>query len=115
MDPVGFGLEQYDQPGRFRTPRRMSLVAPIDGNGELMGIGHVQRPAELSDLMIASGQLNQCVVTQLYRFAAGRFELDEIDASFREMLTDKIGRRFSVRSAGARARVIRAFGYRRDE
>jgi hypothetical protein len=91
MDPVGFGLENYDHLGRFRAVEPDEPSCAIDGVGELVGIGSFKGPAELADLMIASGQLNQCVVTQLYRFAMGRFRLDETDEKFIAAVADKIG------------------------
>jgi hypothetical protein len=116
MDPVGFGLENYDQLGRYRSVEPDEPSCTIDGNGELVGVGTFNGPAELSDLLIASGELNQCVVTQLYRFAAGRFELDAIDRSFVSMLTDKLGAGdFRFDQLVLELVGSEPFGYRRDE
>jgi hypothetical protein len=116
MDPVGFGLESYDQLGRFRTVEPDEPTCTIDGTGELVGVGTFKGPAELADLLIASGELNQCVVTQLYRFASGRFELDSIDRSFVAMLTDKIGSSdFRFDQLLLELVGSEPFGYRRDE
>ena len=37
-------------------------------------MGTFNGPAGLAELLIASGQLESCVVTQLFRFALGRRE-----------------------------------------
>ena len=116
MDPVGFGLENYDQVGRYRTVEPDEPSCVIEGVGELVGVGTFKGPAELADLMIASGELNQCVVTQLYRFAAGRFDLDETDAAFIEALTKKIGDAdFQFDELVLEFVGSEAFAYRRDE
>jgi hypothetical protein len=116
MDPVGFGLENYDQVGRYRTVEPDEPSCVIEGVGELVGIGTFKGPAELADLMIASGELNQCVVTQLYRFAAGRFELDATDVAFVEALTKKIGNAdFAFDELVLEFVGSEAFAFRRDE
>jgi hypothetical protein len=79
MDPVGFGLENYDSSGRFREtePDRPDCV--IDGKGELDGVGEFSGPAELGELMIESGEVDACVARQVYKYAMGRSALDEHD------------------------------------
>lgn len=79
MDPVGFGLEQFDALGRFREQQTDKPECKIDGSGTLEGVGDFKGPAQLGDLMIESGQVDTCVATELYRFAVGRFDLDEHD------------------------------------
>jgi len=87
MDPVGFGLENYDSAGRFRTsePDRPDCV--IDGEGDLDGSAF-KGPAELGNLMIESGEVDACVARQLYRFAMGRYQIDEHDANLLERLVE---------------------------
>jgi hypothetical protein len=79
MDPVGFGLENYDAAGRFRTHEPDRPDCPIDGKGSLEGIGTFTGPSELADLMLQNEDLEMCVATQLYRFAAGRYKVDTAD------------------------------------
>lgn len=79
MDPVGFGLENYDQQGIFRTHDKGLPQCTIAGEGRLTGVGNFKGPAELSELMIASGELTSCLTKQVYRFAGGRFRLDGTD------------------------------------
>lgn len=82
MDPVGFGLESYDASGRFRTTEPNKPECVIDGNGSLEGVGEFNGPAQLGERMLESGQLDQCVATQIYRYAMGRFDLDGHDELF---------------------------------
>ncbi len=88
MDPIGFGLEQYDASGAFRTEQPNRPDCPIDGQGNLEGIGSFKGPKALSDLLVEGGGLNQCIVTQLYRFAMGRYDLDTPDFALIAKLTE---------------------------
>ncbi len=88
MDPIGFGLEAYDKAGVFRAAETGKPECPIDGAGELIGVGPFNGPAGLADKLLASGNLEACVVTQLYRFAIGRREASE-DTPVLEGLTTK--------------------------
>ena len=75
MDPIGFGFEAYDGIGRFR---RQEGGADIDTAGELVGTrdanGRFEGVAELSARLAKSGEVQDCVATQWYRYAMGRFE-----------------------------------------
>ncbi|MBX5483769.1 MAG: DUF1588 domain-containing protein [Myxococcaceae bacterium] len=86
-DPIGFGLEQYDKAGRFRVHDDGDPNCPIDGEGRIAEMGTFNGPAGLADMLIASGQLERCVVTQLFRFANGRREIAQ-DATFIDQLTE---------------------------
>jgi hypothetical protein len=73
-DPIGFGLEAYDRTGAFRTHDKDAPGCPISGEGELKGTGKFTGPAGLANMLVSSGKLEACVVTQLYRYAMGRRE-----------------------------------------
>lgn len=87
IDPVGFGLESYDRAGRYRTHDDNEPACLIDGQGVISELGGFNGPAGLSDLLVASGGLDRCVVTQVYRFAMGRREAPA-DAALVEKLTE---------------------------
>lgn len=72
MDPIGFGLENYDQLGKFRTTDKDDTTCVIRGEGELVGVGTFKGPAELSNLLITSNVIENCLVEQLYHFSLGR-------------------------------------------
>lgn len=80
MDPVGMGLENYDQAGQYRTTDVGEPDCVIDGNGEIVGVGTFNGPRELGDMLVQSGALDSCVVTQLWQFAVGG-RLSASDAS----------------------------------
>ncbi len=86
LEPVGFGLENFDSAGRFRTTEPNKPECSIDGTGELTGVGTFTGPAQLGDLMIQDGGVDACVAEMVYRFAMGRWELDEHDDALLERL-----------------------------
>lgn len=87
MDPIGFGLESYDALGRFRATEEGRPDCPVEGEGELSGIGTFRGPGELADLLITSGRLETCFAEQLFRFVMGRQERTEDRATI-EALTE---------------------------
>jgi hypothetical protein len=93
MDPIGFGLENYDAQGRYRAAEPVGTnPCPIDGNGSIEGIGTFHGPAELSDLLLKIG-MNRCIASELYKFAVGKKddELDDADNKSVDYLITKIG------------------------
>lgn len=87
MDPIGFGLENYDTTGRYRDYEPGRPECAIDGDGEFVGVGTFSGPGELADRAIESGLVESCVAEQLYRFAVGRTALDESDRALLERVT----------------------------
>ncbi|HET6585219.1 MAG TPA: DUF1592 domain-containing protein [Nannocystaceae bacterium] len=81
MDLVGFGLENYDRAGVYRTHDDGLPECTISGDGEIVGVGPFHGPAGLAQLLVDEGLVHGCVTQQLYRFAIGR-ELDDDDAPF---------------------------------
>lgn len=75
-DAIGFGLENYDRSGAYRATDKDAPECTIAGDGEVLGLGQFNGPAELGALLADSGQLEACVVTQLFRMALGRRESD---------------------------------------
>jgi hypothetical protein len=77
IDPIGFGLENYDGIGAFRT---MEGDLPVDASGELMGTdvdGSFDGAVELAGRLVESPMVRQCVARQWFRFALGRNEAAE--------------------------------------
>ena len=90
IDPVGFGLEQYDQMGRFRTAEADNPQCEITGEGRING-QPFSGPAGLADYVMDNDLLDACMVNQLYRMAMGHpvgFEdiryVDDLLTRFRE-------------------------------
>jgi hypothetical protein len=75
LDPVGFGLENFDAIGRYRT---MDGSKPVDASGELVNTqdanGTFNGALELGQRLAASQQVQECMARQWFRFALGRYE-----------------------------------------
>ncbi|MBX7081652.1 MAG: DUF1592 domain-containing protein [Nannocystaceae bacterium] len=84
MDPIGFGLEAYDASGVFRATELDRPDCPISGDGDFVGLGTFNGPAQLAALAVGSDTLQPCVAQQLYRFAVGRTTLDAHDTKLLE-------------------------------
>jgi hypothetical protein len=69
MDPVGFGLENYDAIGAYRTTDGQ---APIDSAGTLPNGRAFQGALELERIVAADPSYAECVVKNLYVYALGR-------------------------------------------
>jgi hypothetical protein len=91
MDPVGFGLENFDAQGRYRTVEADHPECTIAGEGAIVDVGTFHGPGELADLLLGTGVLNTCVATQLYRFAVGRYELDDLDRAAVDSIVVSVG------------------------
>lgn len=72
LDPVGFGLENYDLAGRYREHDDGLPDCAIDGEGSLPPYGDFRGPAALSQLIVESGELEPCTVRHFMTFAMGR-------------------------------------------
>ena len=72
LDPIGFGLENYDLGGRYREHDDGLPECAIDGAGQLPPYGAFSGPAELADLLVTSGELERCLVQQYLSFSVGR-------------------------------------------
>jgi len=75
MDPIGFGFENYDAIGRFRT---VDNGAPVDASGEIIQTrdldGKFTGIAELSQRLATSAEVEECTARQWFRFFLSRFE-----------------------------------------
>jgi hypothetical protein len=78
MDPIGFGLENFDELGKFRTHDKDRPECAIDGAGQLDDASPFTGAKELADLIAASPRFEPCVGEFFIRFAAGR-QLDVKD------------------------------------
>ncbi len=119
IDPIGFGLERFDRQGRYREHDDGLPECAIEGEGHVTGASagelRFSGPSGLADALIASGDFEACVVTQLFRFAQGRRE-GEDDRGALAARTE----RFKAGQRDFQALLLDvvtedAFGFRRDE
>ncbi|NNE92119.1 MAG: DUF1588 domain-containing protein [Verrucomicrobiales bacterium] len=79
IDPIGFGLENFDATGRWRTTE---AGKPVDASGELFGSGaEFSGPVELRNLLLEKhGQdLTENVVRRLQALFTGQKQIGEFD------------------------------------
>jgi hypothetical protein len=75
LDPIGFGFENYDAIGQYRT---QDGGQPVDASGNLVNTRDIDGPfngvAELAAKLASSAEVKECVTRQWFRFALNRFE-----------------------------------------
>src|SRR6185436_17838019 len=71
IDPIGFGLENFDAIGRYRT---QEAGRPVDNSGELPGGTRFRGPAELKQMLLAKRKSDfvRNVIERMLAFALGR-------------------------------------------
>jgi hypothetical protein len=72
MDPVGFGLENFDATGAYREHEPDRPECLISGVGDLAPLGEFEGPGELGALVAAEGDLERCFTQHVFSFAVGR-------------------------------------------
>jgi Protein of unknown function (DUF1592)/Protein of unknown function (DUF1588)/Protein of unknown function (DUF1595)/DUF5010 C-terminal domain/Protein of unknown function (DUF1585) len=74
--PLGFGLENYDAIGQWRTEETRGILAPgpwpIDATGKLFSGEIFNGPIELSNLLANTSRFPQCVINTMMTYALGR-------------------------------------------
>jgi hypothetical protein len=114
LDPVGFGLENYDQQGRFRTAEADLPECTIDGVGEIDGASF-SGPAGLSDLLLEQGLLDSCVVYQLYEFAMGHEIAEDDERYVEDLVTSFAEKGYLFDELLLDLVADEAFGFRKEE
>jgi cytochrome c553 len=70
MDPLGFGLENYDGIGKWRT---MDGKFPVDASGTLPSGKTFNGPAELKTILMASlPGFSRCLIEKMLTYSLGR-------------------------------------------
>ena len=88
IDGAGFGFENYDQLGRYRSEEN---GLPVDASGEMMMTGEAALDGpyngvlELSNRLASSPRVERCLATNWYRYAMGRVETEADGCSLREV------------------------------
>jgi len=114
MDPIGFGLENYNMAGQWRDHDDGLPECPIAGVGSLPGYGGFSGPAELASLLVDSGEIERCAVEHVYRFAVGR-RLTDAEAANTELLGASFAKEgYSMRELLLAVIGSGSFGYRRE-
>lgn len=70
MDQIGFGLENFDGVGKYRTAE---AGKPIDAKGYVENLDHLtfDGPEDLAKKLAASAQVSQCLAAQMTSYVLG--------------------------------------------
>jgi hypothetical protein len=85
MDPIGFGFENYDGMGAFRT---VDQGQPVDSTGTLNGTdvdGPFNNAIDLIKRLAGSQQVSDCFATEWFRYAFGRGESTDDTCSLQSL------------------------------
>jgi hypothetical protein len=112
IDPIGFGMENYDAMGAFRT---MDGEFPVDASGVLTATdvdGPFEGAVELAHKLADSAIVRACVTDQWFTFAFGRTPSFEDGCT-----TDLVNEAFAASGYNVRELLVRlvstdAFRYR---
>lgn len=86
IDPIGFGFEKFDAIGMRREkakllfsaakPKEVEVELELDTTGSIAGIPDSQftSPRQLGELLARTRQCQECVVKQVFRYMAGRWD-----------------------------------------
>lgn len=103
MDAVGFGLEQFDAVGAFRTH---DVGEEIDPAGELLGGTPFANAIEMADALRAHPNLGPCMTDKMLIYALGR-GLNDGEHCFVEAI-DAAASAADYRTAGLVEAIVRS-------
>jgi len=112
MDPIGFGFENYDGIGQYRTTDQNLAVDAsgtivLDGNTQNFGDG-----TELAKLLAASTEVQTCFTTQVLRYALNRWDTAEDAASIQGAQSAFVAAKLDMRELIVALATSRTFRYR---
>ena len=107
MDPIGFGLENYDGVGIFRT---LDNGAPIDAASDVDG-QPFEGALELGQVLREREQFSWCSVLNLYRHASGHVEATGELGRLRDVTNTFIKSNYHLKDALVELVASRAFRY----
>jgi len=88
LDPLGFGFENFDTLGRYRSE---DAGKPVDASGNVVATRDMDGPfngvAELAKKLAASSEVKECVTRQWFRYAINRFEQPVDGCSMQSVLS----------------------------
>ncbi|MBM3754839.1 MAG: DUF1592 domain-containing protein [Acidobacteria bacterium] len=88
MDPIGFGLENFDARGKWREKELVHKAElPLETGGEIAGLpdSAFNGAVDLGGILARSTVCQDCIVRQVFRYARGRLENDSDEAAIREL------------------------------
>ena len=115
IDPLGFGFENFDHFGRFRSEENGLLVdasgAVVDSPDPAID-GPFTTPFELAERLGSSQTVLNCLSTHWYRFAMGRVETESDSCSLDQAKTRFVSTGGDLRELLVALTLTDAFLYR---
>ena len=115
MDPIGFGFENFDGIGQWRS---MDHGIPVDASGELLQThdpaqeGPFVGAVELAHKLASSDQVRECVATQWFRFGYGRAESEADKCTVEQVQGAFADSGYNIKELLVALTQTDAFGYR---
>lgn len=106
MDSIGFGFENYDLVGAYRTKDDRGVT--LDSSGDVTGLdngGVFSNPREMTQKLGASSKVRACMATQWFRYALAR-EPGDRDACTTQLFTEALSKGKGVLKDGLLALVV---------
>jgi hypothetical protein len=114
IDGIGFGFENYDAIGAFRTTENNLMV---DASGNIEGSVDIDGPftgaIELTKKLSTSGEVRECMTKQWFRFALARNESENDDCSVKAAYDAFQASQYDMRKLLVALVTTDAFRYRR--
>ena len=109
MDPIGFGMEDFDAIGGFRD---MDNGSPLDSSGTLPDGSNFDGAVELAGILAEDPKYAECVAEKLLTYGLGR-GLEPYDDPQLELLLEEAGEDFGFRDLITEVVLSPAFRMRR--
>jgi len=107
IDPIGFGLENFDAIGMYREKQKLlfypewhgaepkrpppkEVLLPLDITGQVAGLPQPQfsSPHQLGEALSHTAQCQECMVKQVFRYMSGRLDTSADVPVIRQALED---------------------------
>jgi Protein of unknown function (DUF1588)/Protein of unknown function (DUF1592)/Protein of unknown function (DUF1595)/Protein of unknown function (DUF1585)/Protein of unknown function (DUF1587) len=115
LDPIGYGLENYDIGGRYRSHDDAHEDCILPNKGELPGVGEFSGPGQLAKLLVESGKLESCFVQHFLSYAVGRELRPEESAAKDSLLASFKGDGYDLKQMLSRYVGDARFALRQEE
>jgi hypothetical protein len=112
MDPIGFGFENFDGIGKWRT---VDQGQPVDASGTLSSSdvdGPFHGVVELANKLAQSQEASDCVVTEWFRYAFARGETPDDACTMASLKRAFASASFDIRELLVGVTQTDAFRYR---
>jgi hypothetical protein len=114
MDPIGFGFENYDGIGQWRS---VDQGQPVDASGSLSGSdvdGAFGGAVDLAHKLAQSSEVRDCVATEWFRYAMGRGESTDDACSLQSLKQSFTASQSDMRQLLVAVTQTAAFRYRQE-